>query len=327
MRRTTERPPVAILNTEESDDGVVVVRWDDGENRFNLDSVGEWHQLLDDLVGRRGPLALVVTGTGKFFSNGLDLDRFEGDPDEAAPHPRWSPQALRSIAVVPGVDHLRHQRALFRRRRHDVMHRRTAPDAHRAWLLVPARGRPGPSAHSGDDGHRHRQTARRRCRRTRCSPACATRRRCRGGAADWSMPRVPEDDLLERAIAEARTAMAGKDRSVIGNHKRQLFGEAADLWGDAMTTDSADRSTDPRRRSPTPSTMADGGARPRRRFPSELIHRTCWSIVLDDLGFAHLGCFGSDLDTPNLDRLAERGVRSSPTSTPPPCVRRRGRAC
>jgi arylsulfatase len=32
-------------------------------------------------------------------------------------------------------------------------------------------------------------------------------------------------------------------------------------------------------------------------------------IVLDDLGFAQLGCFGSDLDTPNLDRLAARGVR------------------
>lgn len=32
-------------------------------------------------------------------------------------------------------------------------------------------------------------------------------------------------------------------------------------------------------------------------------------IVLDDLGFAQLGCYGSDLETPNLDRLAARGVR------------------
>ncbi|MEZ5246973.1 MAG: arylsulfatase [Acidimicrobiales bacterium] len=32
-------------------------------------------------------------------------------------------------------------------------------------------------------------------------------------------------------------------------------------------------------------------------------------IVLDDLGFAQLGCYGSDLDTPNIDRLAERGLR------------------
>ena len=32
-------------------------------------------------------------------------------------------------------------------------------------------------------------------------------------------------------------------------------------------------------------------------------------IVLDDTGFAHLGCFGSDIDTPNIDRLAEGGLR------------------
>ncbi len=32
-------------------------------------------------------------------------------------------------------------------------------------------------------------------------------------------------------------------------------------------------------------------------------------IVLDDLGFAQLGCFGSNIDTPNIDRLASRGVR------------------
>ena len=32
-------------------------------------------------------------------------------------------------------------------------------------------------------------------------------------------------------------------------------------------------------------------------------------IVMDDLGFAQLGCYGSDIDTPNLDRLAARGLR------------------
>jgi arylsulfatase len=32
-------------------------------------------------------------------------------------------------------------------------------------------------------------------------------------------------------------------------------------------------------------------------------------IVLDDVGFAQLGCYGSDIDTPNIDRLAREGVR------------------
>jgi arylsulfatase A-like enzyme len=32
-------------------------------------------------------------------------------------------------------------------------------------------------------------------------------------------------------------------------------------------------------------------------------------IVLDDVGFAQLGCYGSDMDTPVLDRLATEGIR------------------
>jgi arylsulfatase len=32
-------------------------------------------------------------------------------------------------------------------------------------------------------------------------------------------------------------------------------------------------------------------------------------VVLDDVGFAQLGCFGSDIDTPTFDRLAEGGLR------------------
>ena len=34
-------------------------------------------------------------------------------------------------------------------------------------------------------------------------------------------------------------------------------------------------------------------------------------VVLDDVGFAQLGCYGSDIATPNIDRLAAGGVRFS----------------
>ena len=33
------------------------------------------------------------------------------------------------------------------------------------------------------------------------------------------------------------------------------------------------------------------------------------AIVLDDTGFAQLGCFGSDIATPHMDRLADGGLR------------------
>src|SRR3954463_3515242 len=53
---------------------VWVLRMRDGENRFNRTSIDELHAALDEVEGTEGPAALVTTGEGKFFSNGLDLD-------------------------------------------------------------------------------------------------------------------------------------------------------------------------------------------------------------------------------------------------------------
>ena len=43
--------------------------------------------------------------------------------------------------------------------------------------------------------------------------------------------------------------------------------------------------------------------RPRPGSPNVVI------ILLDDTGFAQLGCFGSDVATPNMDRIAAEGLR------------------
>ncbi len=32
-------------------------------------------------------------------------------------------------------------------------------------------------------------------------------------------------------------------------------------------------------------------------------------ILADDMGYSDIGCFGSEIQTPNLDRLAEQGIR------------------
>ena len=58
---------------------VAVIRWNEGENRVNVDSMGRINEILDELETIEGPLSLVLTGTGKFFSNGLDLERFGTD--------------------------------------------------------------------------------------------------------------------------------------------------------------------------------------------------------------------------------------------------------
>lgn len=42
-------------------------------------------------------------------------------------------------------------------------------------------------------------------------------------------------------------------------------------------------------------------------------------IVLDDVGFSDLGSFGSEIETPNIDRLAEEGLRYNNFHTSPVC--------
>ena len=34
-------------------------------------------------------------------------------------------------------------------------------------------------------------------------------------------------------------------------------------------------------------------------------------ILNDDMGYSDIGCYGGEVDTPNLDRLAARGLRFS----------------
>ena len=42
-------------------------------------------------------------------------------------------------------------------------------------------------------------------------------------------------------------------------------------------------------------------------------------VLLDDLGFGHLGCYGSDIDTSNIDRLAAGGLRYTNFHVTPLC--------
>lgn len=63
---------------------VALLTWKDGENRINYDSLGRLNELLDELETTDGPLGVILTGEGKFFSNGLDLARFGQDAEEFA---------------------------------------------------------------------------------------------------------------------------------------------------------------------------------------------------------------------------------------------------
>ncbi|HTU15727.1 MAG TPA: enoyl-CoA hydratase/isomerase family protein [Solirubrobacterales bacterium] len=62
------------IGVEVQEGGVAVVRMKMGENRFNPDLLDGLEAALDQIEAIEGPAALVLTGEGKFFSNGLDLE-------------------------------------------------------------------------------------------------------------------------------------------------------------------------------------------------------------------------------------------------------------
>jgi Delta3-Delta2-enoyl-CoA isomerase len=70
--------PKPVLTTERQGE-VALVRMEAGENRFNRTSIDAWHTALDALERIEGPFALVTTGTGRFYSNGLDLEWLLGE--------------------------------------------------------------------------------------------------------------------------------------------------------------------------------------------------------------------------------------------------------
>lgn len=66
------------------DGDVFVLRMDHGENRFSPDMLEALQGALTTVADTEGPRALVTTGTGKFFTNGLDLDWLGANQDRMA---------------------------------------------------------------------------------------------------------------------------------------------------------------------------------------------------------------------------------------------------
>jgi enoyl-CoA hydratase/carnithine racemase len=62
---------------------VFVLTLGDDENRFHPDRLAAINAALDEVDAAPGPKAVVTTGVGKFYSNGLDLDFMGANPDAA----------------------------------------------------------------------------------------------------------------------------------------------------------------------------------------------------------------------------------------------------
>jgi enoyl-CoA hydratase/carnithine racemase len=67
----------------EREGDVFVLRMVADENRFNPEMLAAFDRALSEVEAVDGPSAAVLTGEGKFFSNGLDLDWMGQNPDRA----------------------------------------------------------------------------------------------------------------------------------------------------------------------------------------------------------------------------------------------------
>lgn len=206
----------------ETHDAVRVLHLSEGENRFNRSSVDAIHAALDEVVATEGPVALVTTGDGKFFSNGLDLDWMGGDgasdPTFLADVHRMLLRVLRlDVLTVAAINGHAFAGGAMLATAHDV---RIMREDRGYWCLPEVDlGLPlTPEMFDVLDAHLPHAAM---------AEASLTGRRYSGPealAAGIVQEVASEGALLDRAI-EVAAANASKDRKVIAAHKRMLYGE------------------------------------------------------------------------------------------------------
>jgi enoyl-CoA hydratase/carnithine racemase len=83
------------------DGEVFVLDLGDGENRFHPDWLATVGGLVDRVEQAEGPKALVTAATGKFFSNGLDLDWLLAHPDQAGSYVETVQTLFARVLALP----------------------------------------------------------------------------------------------------------------------------------------------------------------------------------------------------------------------------------
>ena len=210
----------------ESHGPVTVLRMCHGENRLHPDLLDELEVALDQVELAEGPGALVLTGTGTFFSNGLDLDHMSERPEMAertlarvhALLGRMLGLGLPTVAAINGhafaagaMLALTFDEAVMRADRGFFC----LPEADLGLPFTPAMTALITSRLSAPVAHRAMVTA----KRYRASDALA---------AGIITEVAPDDAVLDRAIARAQ-ALATKPRHVIAAIKHGLYLETLDL--------------------------------------------------------------------------------------------------
>lgn len=204
-----------------------VMRFGSGENRFNETFIDDLNDSLDRVEGSGLPTALVTTGAGKFYSNGLDLE-WLGTAGDAAGFLDEVHRVLVRVLLFPAVTvaavngHAFAAGAMLATA-HDFMIMRSD----RGYWCLPEvdLGLPlTPVMHGVVSARPPHSTL---------HEAITTGRRYDAEAAvaaQVALESAPETEVVSKAIALA-TELSGKNPTVVATHKRLMYGDVARLVG------------------------------------------------------------------------------------------------
>jgi Delta3-Delta2-enoyl-CoA isomerase len=205
------------------DGDVFVLRMRSGENRFSLDWLDSVSAALDQVAAADGPIALVTTGEGKFYSNGMDLDWLATAPARAGEYLRMIYRVLGRVLSFPAVTVAAvNGHAFGGGAQLAVAHDFAVMRADRGYWCMPEADLGLPLTPEYTSLLRAKLPGR------SLHEALVTGRRYAGpdavtaGIVDQA---ASEDEVLPRAIKLAAD-LAGKDRRTLAEHKRLLYGEA-----------------------------------------------------------------------------------------------------
>jgi Delta3-Delta2-enoyl-CoA isomerase len=206
---------------------VWVLHFRSGENRFNEEFVSEVDDSLDRVEGSGLPTALVTTGEGKYYSNGLDLEWLRTASDPAGFLDRVHRLLVRvltfpAVTVAAANGHAFAAGAMLACA-HDFMFMRSD----RGYWCLPEvdLGLPLTPTMYG--------VVAARLPRFTLHEALTTGKRYDAGAAvaaHIAYASASEGEVLPRAIALA-TELSGKNPGVVSTHKRLLYGDVLRLGG------------------------------------------------------------------------------------------------
>jgi len=211
----------------DTDGDVWIVHMRDGEIRFSRSWLTEFSAALDRVAAGDVPLALVTTGAGKFYSNGLDLDWLakagsEGTGFLADVHRLFGRMLAFPAVTVAAVNGHAFAAGAMLATAHDFV---IMQEEHGYWCLPEADlGLPlTPAMYAVIATKLPRRTA---------QEAILTGRRYGGLdalAAGIAHRTAPSDqEVLADAVLLAK-ALAGKDRRALIAHKQLLYGEAISI--------------------------------------------------------------------------------------------------